>query len=318
MTTAQIETAANRGSIANGDFNAGQVLRRQVIPQFLEDVGICSWRKRYKTVTTVAGTQTYDLDTNCLKIHEAYRMPPVSWQPPLKYIGEDPLAVALAEAAATQAAPTEYYMVLNGAAPGTTFADGSATLVFAPILDGNVGVQTFAASGATAGGQIIPSWPTNLPTGIIPAARISATGVVEVRLLNMSGATLTPTVVMGYSFVQTVTGVPAAAWQAIKFQAPPDAVYSIAVVQLTFIPFVDDTTSVNLLPYIPEQLHWGLVCGLRAQIFFDRYGQGDPRYDRAMAEYGVPDNSDVGFSGWIGKARRQRELGRRNYFVSVR
>lgn len=317
MNTAEIEAAANRGNIATADFFAGQVLRRQIIPQFLEDVGPCSWRKRYKTITTVAGDQDYDLDTNCLKIWEAYRLPSPPYSP-LKYIGEDPLAVSLAEATTTQAAPTGYYMVLNGAAPSTAFATSTATLVFSAIVDGAVGVQTFAASGATAGGQIIVSWPATLPAGVIPSAVIISSGTVEVRLLNMSGATLTPTIAISYYFLQTITGVAAASWQAIKFQAPPDGAYSVQIVQLTYIPFVDDTTSVNLLPYIPEPLHWALVAGLRAQIFFDRFGQGDPRYDRAQAEYGVPDNSDVGFSGWIGRARRQRELGRRNYFVSVR
>lgn len=220
MTTAEIESAANRGNIATADFVIGQVLRRQVIPQFLEDVGVTSWRKAYKTITTVAGTQYYDLDANFLKVHEAYRITNGGIDdPPLEYIGEDPRKVALAEANTTRSAPTGYYITIDGASAG------------------------------------------------------------------------------------------AGLWRRMKFQAPPDAVYAIQVVQLTYIPFADDTTSLNLKPYIPEQFHWGLVTGLRKEIFFDRFGQGDPRYDRANADY----------QEWVGRAQAHRELARRGaYFNSVR
>lgn len=217
MTTAEIETASNRGNIATADINIGQVLRRQVIPQFFEDVGVCSWRKAYKTITTIAGTQTYDLDANFLKVHEAYKMPGASPTDRLEYIGEDPLKVASSEAATVQAPPASYYIVLDAGTPKL--------------------------------------------------------------------------------------------WRRLKLQAPPDAVYSIAVVQLTFIPFADDTTSVDLTQYLPSQFHWALVEGVRAQIFFDRFGQQDPRYDRAQAAY----------LQWVGRAQTHRELGRRGgLFVSAR
>lgn len=215
MTTAEIELAANRGNLANADFVIGQVLRRQVIPQFLEDVGITSWRKAYKTITTVAGTQYYDLDSNFLSVHEAFRLP--NQDDPLEYIGEDPRKVAFAEANTVQAAPTSYYIVLDGATP--------------------------------------------------------------------------------------------AKWRRLKFQAPPDAVYTIPVVENTYIPFADNTTAVDMMPYLPEQFHWGLVDGLRTQIYFDRFGQGDDRYVEAKASY----------MEWVGRAQAHRELARRGaYFNSVR
>lgn len=393
MTTAEIETAANRGGLATSDFNIGQVLRSQVIPDFLEQVGPASWRKRYKTITTTAGTQQYNLDQDCLKVWEAYRLP----NPPfssLKYIGEDPLAVSLAESGPAQAQPTGYYIAstastlsgsgiatfgaiadgavgiqtfsllgavvgsnvapgwpvglpanligsmrvsatdtievsllnMSGASitPGSlsfTFAvisgsqssaivtSGSGALTFGSIDDGQVLAQTFTLAGAVAGGNISPGWPSGLNTGIIGMMRVSATNTIEVRLLNVSGATITlGALTFSAGFIESGAATSSASWQAIKFQAPPDGAYSIQVVQLKFIPFGDTTTSINLTPYIPVQFHWALVNGLKAQIFFDRFGQGDPRYDRQQALY----EKD------IDKARAHRELGRRNYFVSVR
>ena len=394
MTTAEIELAANKGNLATADFDVGQALRYQIIPQFLEDVGPCSWRKAYKQITTIATRQTYALASNALKIHEAYRAIPGGKPVQLDYIGEDPLKVAQAEIAVTPAPPTGYYMALTGSdlegsgvvtfgaildgeigtntigltgavvgsnvAPGwpvdlpagliglmrvsapdtievrlhnmsgstvtpgdvavsfSVFSgpqaaavelSGSGTVAGGDILDGEIRQLTFALAGATVGANVSPGWPSGLPAGLIGMMRVSASGIIQVRLLNMSGGLVTlPTLTYAASIIGTVSS-PAAAWQNLKLRAPADAVYTLVVCQLTYVPFGDTTTTVNMAPYIPAQYHWGLVEGLRAQIFFDRFGQSDPRYAQAQAQYMI----------WVQRAQVNRELGRRgNLVLSVR
>lgn len=118
MTTLDIETAANSGDIASGDFNLKLVLRKAVVPQFLEDVGLVGWRRKTIAITVTAGTRTYSLPTDFESVHAIYWPPNFDNQ--MKFIGEDPRLVAMAESSTTPGTPGGYYIV--------TETDGSKTL----------------------------------------------------------------------------------------------------------------------------------------------------------------------------------------------
>jgi hypothetical protein len=70
--------------------------------------------------------------------------------------------------------------------------NGSATINFASIADGECLVDTFALTGAAAGDPVVAGWPSTLETGLFGNMRASATDVVEVRLCNLSGAAVNP------------------------------------------------------------------------------------------------------------------------------
>jgi hypothetical protein len=71
----------------------------------------------------------------------------------------------------------------------------------------------------------------------------------------------------------------------VNLGAPTDAAYTLTVFGWITPYFSDDTTPVDLNPYIPEQFQWGLVEGLKAQIFRVRYGIQDPRTMDANQEF---------------------------------
>ncbi len=79
-----------------------------------------------------------------------------------------------------------------GAIVGAGNAPISAALTFSQIVDGDVGVRTFAIPGATPGDVVIPGFPSALPTGLFGSMRIISAGLAEVRLSNASGAPVTP------------------------------------------------------------------------------------------------------------------------------
>lgn len=97
-------------------------------------------------------------------------------------------------------------------------------------------------------------------------------------------------------------------WQTLKFQAPAVAVLAIRVVYYRYVRFADDSTNVDMAGFIPAPYHWGLVEGLRAELYLDRFGQGDPRYAAAIGSY----------EKWISRAGGKRELAARNYAVYAR
>jgi hypothetical protein len=105
MTTFDIESAANRGDVAR-DMNVGLILRAQVIPEFLEDVKACAWRKKWATVTTEAGVRDYALASDLAELREVKRV----GYGDLEYIGEDAAKVFAAEEATENGAPTAYYL----------------------------------------------------------------------------------------------------------------------------------------------------------------------------------------------------------------
>ncbi len=61
MTSAQIETQANRGNIAGSDFDVKFCFRREVVPMFMLDVGEATWRKKVDSLTVAPGDQHLNL-----------------------------------------------------------------------------------------------------------------------------------------------------------------------------------------------------------------------------------------------------------------
>lgn len=214
MTTAQIETFADIGGISSPEIDLKALLRRNVIPAYLSDVGYTSWRRKPHTITTIAGQQGYDLDT------DFWQMQLVTLQgvaEPLQYIGEDPEKLLAAEAAATapQGMPSGYYL-----------------------------------------------------------GRIAVSGEFRRLMLNC---------------LPFGTGL-------------------IRCLYYTGIHFADDTTSVELDQYIPSQFQWGLVESLKKEIFFIRFGIGDPRFVAAETAYRMQ----------VERATDNPELARRNLPVFAR
>ncbi|MGA7240286.1 MAG: hypothetical protein WBY44_31670 [Bryobacteraceae bacterium] len=87
-----------------------------------------------------------------------------------------------------------------------TYLTGSATLDFPSIAAGTCAADlTLSLPGANAGDAIAPGWPAALEAGLSGNMRVSAAGVVSVRLcadttgaVNPAAATFTATIVRGF------------------------------------------------------------------------------------------------------------------------
>lgn len=202
MTTAQIETRADIGQLASGDVDLRVLLRREVIPQFLTDVGNVEWRRAFATVTTTPNQQADNLPSDFMEMAWVRIGPDYATE--LFYIGEDQTALVAAETNTVAGKPTGYY-----------FIAGNSKAV-----------------------------------------------------------------------------------EQIKWDVVPNAAYAMRLCYWKTIPFSDDTSSVDLNKYIPEQFQWGIVYRLKAALLEIRLGVGDPRFASAMKMY----------EGELMKAR-QRRLG---------
>ena len=114
MTTAQIETYADIGGIAQPDVDLKIILRRKVVPEFLRRVGYPSWRRKNAAISLVASTQEYDLPDDFGSMKSLSLNSPQSstvQYTELTYIGDDPMKVVLAAGTVTAAKPTGYYFV---------------------------------------------------------------------------------------------------------------------------------------------------------------------------------------------------------------
>lgn len=69
---------------------------------------------------------------------------------------------------------------------------GSASLSFPLIPDGTAAEMTVTVTGAVAGQEVVPAWPATLEAGLFGIMFVSAADTVTVRLLNLSGAGVTP------------------------------------------------------------------------------------------------------------------------------
>lgn len=89
------------------------------------------------------------------------------------------------------------------------------------------------------------------------------------------------------------------AWR-IYFNVPTSAATTALICYDTLIYFADDSTQVDLEPFIPVQFHWVLVEGLKREIFYDRFGVGDDRWQAADMEYKM----------WVERAKESPDLSR--------
>lgn len=120
------------------------------------------------------------------------------------------------------------------------------------------------------------------------------------------------------SEVTTTAGTPSAyyivqrasdsEWKALKLDCPPSAACTIPYIYRPYPVFENDSVDLNLNTVVPEPLQFALVCGLRAEILFDRYGQRDPRYEVEMKRY----------DGWVASAKEYVQPASRNYAVFMR
>ncbi len=115
MTTVEIESMANDDGIAASDMPIKTILRNYVVPEFYLDIGDVRWRRVSATLALVVGTKKYDLPADFFKMIELF-MPPAGARTlspqsdRIKYIGEDPNAVAVAEFNTTNGTPGGWYI----------------------------------------------------------------------------------------------------------------------------------------------------------------------------------------------------------------
>lgn len=114
MTTAEIESYANEEALIVGasDLNLKVRLRRKVIPKWEMDVGECAWRRKTATLSFAATEQEADLPADFGKMLDG----PIFYNAAgdkygLEYIGDDPSAIALANASTTPGTPYGWWMV---------------------------------------------------------------------------------------------------------------------------------------------------------------------------------------------------------------
>lgn len=76
----------------------------------------------------------------------------------------------------------------GGGGGGTS---GSGSITFGAIADGAIASGTFTLTGATTGMKVQPAWPAALTAGLVGVMLVSAADTVQVRLANLSGASIT-------------------------------------------------------------------------------------------------------------------------------
>lgn len=110
MLTSSIETYAATGDLSSPDIDLKVMLRRNVVPAFLSDVGYPSWRRKPATFNCVASTQSYDLPDDFWQMQVVNIVLGTDDPSDVPYIGDDPQKVLLAEAATTLGKPGAYYL----------------------------------------------------------------------------------------------------------------------------------------------------------------------------------------------------------------
>lgn len=113
MLTSKIEQKADIGGISSPDLDLPYLLRREVCPMFMHDVGYVGWRRIVLTFNTIIGTRQYALPTD-FEIASLVTIPSLSGDG-LPYIGESPEKLSKATASTTNATPTGYYLDYDSA-----------------------------------------------------------------------------------------------------------------------------------------------------------------------------------------------------------
>ena len=63
MLTSLIEQYADIGGLSSPDINLKVLLRHNIVPAYMADVGFVAWRRSFGTIALVQGTVAYDLPT---------------------------------------------------------------------------------------------------------------------------------------------------------------------------------------------------------------------------------------------------------------
>ena len=101
---------------------------------------------------------------------------------------------------------------------------------------------------------------------------------------------------MGLADQSTDTGSPSGYWiirdgatpsvlKRVRLDRTTDKALTMRYSYISQIQFADDTTSVELTNYIPLELQWALVEGLKLEILTSRLSIDDPRIGVAKAAY---------------------------------
>lgn len=69
---------------------------------------------------------------------------------------------------------------------------GSGALTYGAISDGDIAAQSFTVTGAIAGTMTQPGWPPALETGLTGTMLVPSLNLVQSRILNLAGASVTP------------------------------------------------------------------------------------------------------------------------------
>jgi hypothetical protein len=109
MLTSLVEQYADIGGLSSPDINLKVILRHNVCPAFMADVGFVAWRRVVSTLDLVQGTPAYDLPPDFWMLQALTIAPDFSTD--LQYIGDDPEKMMAAEANVTQGKPGGYYLV---------------------------------------------------------------------------------------------------------------------------------------------------------------------------------------------------------------
>jgi hypothetical protein len=75
---------------------------------------------------------------------------------------------------------------------GKEALDFSASLDFGSVAAQSCSELTITVTGALVNSALAPSWPVSLETGLTGNMRVSASGLVAVRLCNITAAAIDP------------------------------------------------------------------------------------------------------------------------------
>jgi len=121
-----------------------------------------------------------------------------------------------------------------------------------------------------------------LTTGGMAADPMIYIGEHPDKILSCEAATVAVCPSRYYVVQSTTAGL----W-AVRLAAPSDAAYTARGVYLWRIPFdeADPSEDIDLNEYMPTDIQYALVHGLRMRILEDRVGMEDSRYTRAEKAY---------------------------------
>ena len=124
--------------------------------------------------------------------------------------------------------------------------------------------------------------------------------------VSAAAADLTPGTPEGFYIGKSPT--PPNDMRVLILNKAPDSAAIIRYGYLSRVIFTDFTTSVEMNLYMPSNLQWGLVEGLKKELYIARFGIEDRRVADAQAEY----------QRFVDLAIEYKEPGRRNQLKRVK